>query len=171
MLGCFFHLWVSWNHVLPLLSLRGGERVGRRSHYYSGWFLQNNTWGLWIPYSQCGRFFFLSSHKLYFRSLKKYPMKYRAGSCQTDNGPAIPVVYDSGNAEKTSSYYSPHGQREYLLPNPIHQFFPALLEEMINHNNDQFLAFTEHLSTQCISPFQELDFVLCHLIIMRKVWS
>ncbi|OWK05212.1 ITLN2 [Cervus elaphus hippelaphus] len=49
-------------------------------------------------------------YQLYFGSLKKYPVKYRAGSCQTDNGPAIPVVYDSGNAEKTASYYSPYGK-------------------------------------------------------------
>ena len=56
-------------------------------------------------------------------------MKYGAGKCWTDNGPAIPVDYDFGDAEKTASYYSPNGQREYLLPNPSHQSFAALLGE------------------------------------------
>ena len=65
-------------------------------------------------------------HKLYFGSLQKYPVKYGAGKCLTDNGPAIPVDYDFGDAEKTASYYSPNGQREYLLPKPIRQPFSAL---------------------------------------------
>ncbi|XP_030615379.1 intelectin-1-like [Delphinapterus leucas] len=62
-----------------------------------------------------------------FGLYQKYPVKYGSGSCQTDNGPAIPLVYDFGDAEKTASYYSPVGQREYLLPKPSHQSFPALL--------------------------------------------
>ena len=65
-------------------------------------------------------------HKLYFVSLQKYPVKYGAGKCLTDNGPAIPVDYDFGDAEKTASYYSPDSQREYLLPKPIRQPFSAL---------------------------------------------
>ncbi|XP_053327064.1 intelectin-1-like isoform X2 [Spea bombifrons] len=47
-----------------------------------------------------------------FHLYKKYPVKYNAGKCQTDNGPAEPVVYDVGNAEKTASYYSPNSKRE-----------------------------------------------------------
>ncbi|XP_019789582.1 intelectin-1 [Tursiops truncatus] len=47
-----------------------------------------------------------------FGLYQKYPVKYGSGSCQTDNGPAIPLVYDFGDAEKTASYYSPVGQRE-----------------------------------------------------------
>ncbi|TKC35178.1 hypothetical protein EI555_009174 [Monodon monoceros] len=62
-----------------------------------------------------------------FGLYQKYPVKYGSGSCQTDNGPAIPLVYDFGDAEKTASYYSPVGQRECLLPKPSHQSFPALL--------------------------------------------
>ncbi|KAM3914000.1 intelectin-1-like [Leptodactylus fuscus] len=46
---------------------------------------------------------------------KKYPVVYNAGTCLRDNGPAIPVVYDYGSAERTKSYYSPNGQRE-LVP-------------------------------------------------------
>ena len=57
-------------------------------------------------------------HNLYFGSLQKYPVKYGAGNCWSDNGPAIPVEYDFGDAEKAASYYSPNGQREYLLPKP-----------------------------------------------------
>ncbi|XP_049566199.1 intelectin-1 [Orcinus orca] len=47
-----------------------------------------------------------------FGLYRKYPVKYGSGSCQTDNGPAIPLVYDFGDAEKTASYSSPVGQRE-----------------------------------------------------------
>ena len=65
-------------------------------------------------------------HKLYFGSLQKYPVKYGAGKCLTDNGPAIPVDYDFGDAEKTASYYSPYCQGEYLLPKPRRQPFSAV---------------------------------------------
>ncbi|KAM3913998.1 intelectin-1-like [Leptodactylus fuscus] len=44
----------------------------------------------------------------------KYPVVYNAGSCLKDNGPAIPVVYDYGSAERTKSYYSPYGQGEFV---------------------------------------------------------
>ncbi|KFO18135.1 Intelectin-2 [Fukomys damarensis] len=47
-----------------------------------------------------------------FGLYQKYPVKYRAGKCWTDNGPAIPVVYDFGDALKTASYYSPYGHKE-----------------------------------------------------------
>ncbi|CAH2327543.1 Hypothetical predicted protein [Pelobates cultripes] len=41
-----------------------------------------------------------------FKLYKKYPVRYNAGSCPTNNGPAVPVVYDLGNAEKTANYFS-----------------------------------------------------------------
>ncbi|XP_063172793.1 intelectin-1-like [Candoia aspera] len=44
------------------------------------------------------------------RLYQKYPVKYNAGTCLANNGPAIPVVYDAGDAQKTSEYYSPHGR-------------------------------------------------------------
>ncbi|XP_056386161.1 intelectin-1-like isoform X2 [Hyla sarda] len=50
-----------------------------------------------------------------FQLYKIYPVVYNAGACLTNNGPAIPVVYDFGSAEKTKSYYSPNGQKE-LVP-------------------------------------------------------
>ena len=67
------------------------------------------------------------AHNPVFWSLQKFPVKYGAGKCWTDNGPAIPVDYDFGDAEKTASYYSPSCQREYLPPKPSHQSFPPLL--------------------------------------------
>lgn len=48
--------------------------------------------------------------------LQKYPVKYNLGKCLNDNGPAIPVNYDYGDALKTASYYSPNGQSEYFQP-------------------------------------------------------
>ncbi|XP_053327029.1 intelectin-1-like [Spea bombifrons] len=49
-----------------------------------------------------------------FNLYKKYPVKYNVGTCLTNNGPAIPVVYDLGNAEKTANYYSPSGRSEFV---------------------------------------------------------
>uniref|UniRef100_H0X9U0 Intelectin 1 n=1 Tax=Otolemur garnettii TaxID=30611 RepID=H0X9U0_OTOGA len=48
-----------------------------------------------------------------FGLYQKYPVKYGVGKCWTDNGPAIPVVYDFGDTKKTASYYSPYGQEEF----------------------------------------------------------
>ncbi|KAM8921400.1 intelectin-1-like [Pelodytes ibericus] len=44
---------------------------------------------------------------------KKYPVAYNVGICTQSNGPAIPVVYDYGDAEKTANYYSPSGRDEF----------------------------------------------------------
>ena len=41
-------------------------------------------------------------------------MKYWVEKYWTDNGPALPVVYDFGDAQKTASYYSPSGQSESI---------------------------------------------------------
>ncbi|XP_053320610.1 intelectin-1-like [Spea bombifrons] len=48
-----------------------------------------------------------------FQLYKKYPVKYNVGNCLTNNGPAVPVVYDYGDAEKTTNYYSPLGKNEF----------------------------------------------------------
>ncbi|XP_065434878.1 intelectin-like protein [Chrysemys picta bellii] len=58
---------------------------------------------------------FLSSEggnllKLY----QKYPVKYGTGVCKADNGPAVPVIYDYGDAQQTANYYSPNGQNEFI---------------------------------------------------------
>ncbi|XP_040292046.1 intelectin-1-like isoform X1 [Bufo bufo] len=49
-----------------------------------------------------------------FQLFKKYPVVFDAGACLKDNGPAVPVVYDFGSAEKTKSYYSPNGAKEFV---------------------------------------------------------
>ncbi|XP_064355091.1 intelectin-like protein [Dromaius novaehollandiae] len=48
------------------------------------------------------------------RLYQKYPVKYGAGQCLSDNGPAVPVVYDVGSPEVASRYYSPYGQKEFI---------------------------------------------------------
>ncbi|KAG8435227.1 hypothetical protein GDO86_013249 [Hymenochirus boettgeri] len=49
-----------------------------------------------------------------FGLYKNYPLKYGIGSCLADNGPAVPVVYDLGSAEKTKNFYSPNGRNEFI---------------------------------------------------------
>ncbi|XP_028721474.2 intelectin-1a-like [Peromyscus leucopus] len=49
-----------------------------------------------------------------FGLYQNYSVKYGGGKCGTDNGPAIPVVYDFGDAQKTAAYYSPLGQSEFI---------------------------------------------------------
>ncbi|XP_056401305.1 intelectin-1a-like [Hyla sarda] len=58
---------------------------------------------------------FLQSHgnNLYYL-YKKYPVAYNIGICERDNGPAVPVVYDHGNEEKTASYYPPDSRNQYI---------------------------------------------------------
>ncbi|XP_060054132.1 intelectin-1-like [Erinaceus europaeus] len=66
-----------------------------------------------LRYRTDNRFFQDQGHNL-FGIYQKYPVKYGIGSCPTDNGPAVPVVYDYGDAKKTASYYSPYGQGEFV---------------------------------------------------------
>ncbi|XP_054848991.1 intelectin-1-like [Eublepharis macularius] len=47
------------------------------------------------------------------RLYQKYPVKFGIGGCPANNGPAVPVVYDVGNAQKTAEYYSPYGWAEF----------------------------------------------------------
>ncbi|XP_057626434.1 intelectin-1a-like [Chionomys nivalis] len=49
-----------------------------------------------------------------FGLYQMFPVKYGIGRCWTDNGPSLPVLYDFGDAQKTASYYSPSGQREFI---------------------------------------------------------
>ncbi|XP_071976023.1 intelectin-1-like [Engystomops pustulosus] len=50
-----------------------------------------------------------------FHLYEKYPVRYNAGKCSTNNGPAVPVVYDQGGEEKTASLYGPNG-KNYFTP-------------------------------------------------------
>nr|XP_013004535.1 intelectin-1-like [Cavia porcellus] len=83
------------------------------------WHVPNNspmeTWrnnSLLRYRTAVGFFQNLQLHNL-FGLYQKYPVKYGAGNCRTDNGPEIPVVYDFGDAKKTASYYSPYGRNEF----------------------------------------------------------
>uniref|UniRef100_A0A8D0GXX7 Intelectin 1 n=1 Tax=Sphenodon punctatus TaxID=8508 RepID=A0A8D0GXX7_SPHPU len=48
------------------------------------------------------------------RLYQKYPVKYGIGSCKVNNGPAEPIVYDLGNAEKSANYFSPNSRGEFV---------------------------------------------------------
>ncbi|XP_043914963.1 intelectin-1a-like [Protopterus annectens] len=50
---------------------------------------------------------------------KKLPLAWNIGSCPDKNGPAIPIVYNFGNAEKTKYLYSPLCRHEFT-PGFIH---------------------------------------------------
>uniref|UniRef100_A0A8C5N3Y8 Fibrinogen C-terminal domain-containing protein n=1 Tax=Leptobrachium leishanense TaxID=445787 RepID=A0A8C5N3Y8_9ANUR len=58
--------------------------------------------------------FFSSEGGNLFKLYKKYPVRYNAGACLKNNGPAVPIVYDFGSAEKTNNYYSPNGRGEFV---------------------------------------------------------
>nr|XP_006115269.1 intelectin-1a-like [Pelodiscus sinensis]XP_006115270.1 intelectin-1a-like [Pelodiscus sinensis] len=49
-----------------------------------------------------------------FKLYQKYPVKYGAGVCKTNNGPVVPIVYDYGDAERTANYYPPNSQTEFV---------------------------------------------------------
>lgn len=66
-----------------------------------------------LRYRTDNGFFQDLGHNL-FGVYQKYPVKYGIGRCSADNGPAIPVIYDLGDAQKAASYYSPHGQKEFV---------------------------------------------------------
>ncbi|XP_050972157.1 intelectin isoform X1 [Labeo rohita] len=42
-----------------------------------------------------------------FNLFKKFPVRFGIGTCITDNGPAIPIVYDTGDATSTKNLYGP----------------------------------------------------------------
>ncbi|XP_029437099.1 intelectin-1 [Rhinatrema bivittatum] len=85
----------------------------------SVWHVPNNTpWKEWkntaiLRYrTETG---FLSTEGGNLQGLyQKYPVIYNTGACQTNNGPAVPIVYDFGNAQKTTNYYSPNGRGEFV---------------------------------------------------------
>ncbi|KAK2913849.1 hypothetical protein Q8A67_002248 [Cirrhinus molitorella] len=42
-----------------------------------------------------------------FKLFKKFPVRFGIGTCMTDNGPAVPIVYDTGDAISTKNLYGP----------------------------------------------------------------
>uniref|UniRef100_A0A673JZ98 Intelectin-like n=1 Tax=Sinocyclocheilus rhinocerous TaxID=307959 RepID=A0A673JZ98_9TELE len=54
---------------------------------------------------------FLTSHGGNLLNLfKKFPVRFGIGTCITDNGPAIPIMYDTGNAISTNYLYGPNSR-------------------------------------------------------------
>ncbi|XP_030640576.1 intelectin isoform X1 [Chanos chanos] len=45
-----------------------------------------------------------------FELFKKFPVRFGAGSCPANHGPAVPVVYDAGDRESMKKLYGPHLQ-------------------------------------------------------------
>ncbi|XP_054978142.1 intelectin-1a-like [Sorex araneus] len=48
-----------------------------------------------------------------FGLYQRYPVQYGIGRCWYGNGPAVLVEYDYGSPQRTVSYYSPNGRREF----------------------------------------------------------
>ncbi|XP_043915209.1 intelectin-1a-like [Protopterus annectens] len=44
----------------------------------------------------------------------RYPVKYNEGKCLTNNGPAVPIIYDTGNTVTTNNLYSSCGPKEFV---------------------------------------------------------
>ncbi|XP_067256857.1 intelectin-like [Chanodichthys erythropterus] len=84
----------------------------------SVWHVPNNVdsehWTIAsiLRYHTENRFFSLYGGNL-FNLFKKYPVKYGIGSCKIDNGPAISVVYDIGNADYNKNLYGPNIRTQF----------------------------------------------------------
>uniref|UniRef100_K7FU33 Intelectin 1 n=1 Tax=Pelodiscus sinensis TaxID=13735 RepID=K7FU33_PELSI len=50
---------------------------------------------------------------------QKYPVKYGAGNCLTNNGPSMPIVCDYGDAQQTTSWQKQSSTAEFV-PGYIH---------------------------------------------------
>ncbi|XP_021333543.2 uncharacterized protein isoform X2 [Danio rerio] len=48
-----------------------------------------------------------------FRLFKKFPVRFGIGSWNIDNGPAVPIVYDTGNEESTKKLYGPSARTHF----------------------------------------------------------
>ncbi|XP_031443258.1 intelectin-like [Clupea harengus] len=85
----------------------------------SVWHVRNNiplkhwTIATILRYHTETSFLTLHGGNLY-QLFKRYPVRYNAGACRTDNGPSIPVVYDYGNADTTSNFYGPNSRHEFI---------------------------------------------------------
>ncbi|KAI1888793.1 hypothetical protein AGOR_G00172390, partial [Albula goreensis] len=85
----------------------------------SVWHVQNNapiehwTIGSILRYHTNSRFLTLQGGNLY-HLFKRYPVRYKAGVCNTNRGPAVPIVYDYGNEESTKLLYGPNSRGEFV---------------------------------------------------------
>ncbi len=50
-------------------------------------------------------------------------MRFGLGACITDNGPAIPIVYDTGNVDYNKNLYGPNSRRMSNSLEPVFSFF------------------------------------------------
>ncbi|XP_073692717.1 intelectin-like [Garra rufa] len=48
-----------------------------------------------------------------FNLYQKFPVRFGIGTCLTDNGPAIPIVYDTGDAISTKNLYGPYSRGRF----------------------------------------------------------
>nr|AAI65455.1 Zgc:153219 protein [Danio rerio] len=48
-----------------------------------------------------------------FKLFTKFPVRFGIGSCNFDNGPAVPIVYDTGNEESTKKLYGPSARTQF----------------------------------------------------------
>ncbi|XP_028662838.1 intelectin-1a-like isoform X1 [Erpetoichthys calabaricus] len=66
-----------------------------------------------IRYHTNSAFLSLNGGNLY-ELFQRYPLKYKGGTCQTDNGPSVPIVFDFGDAKSTKEMYGPstYGETE-----------------------------------------------------------
>ncbi|KAK7170457.1 hypothetical protein R3I94_000613 [Phoxinus phoxinus] len=85
----------------------------------SVWHVPNNmafehwTTASILRYHTGNRFLTLHGGNL-FNLFKKFPVRFGVGTCNIDNGPAIPIVYDTGSEDSTKLLYGPRSRAEFV---------------------------------------------------------
>ncbi|XP_069489511.1 intelectin-1-like [Ambystoma mexicanum] len=49
-----------------------------------------------------------------FNLFQKYPVRFGIGSCPADHGPAVPIIFDKGSAQKAVEFYAPNKRDGYV---------------------------------------------------------
>lgn len=55
-------------------------------------------------------------------------MRFGVGTCNIDNGPAIPIVYDTGSEDSTKKLYGPYSRGTEIPLEPI--FFSDIFKKV-----------------------------------------
>ncbi|XP_036377064.1 intelectin-like isoform X1 [Megalops cyprinoides] len=82
------------------------------------WHVPNNSpvnqWNMAaiLRYHTSRKFLTLHGGNLY-NLFKSYPVKYKAGICNTDKGPVIPIEYDFGSDESVTKLYGPNTKTQF----------------------------------------------------------
>ncbi|XP_067277159.1 intelectin-like [Pseudorasbora parva] len=112
----------------------------------SVWHVPNNIeldfWSTttFLRYHTENHFLTLHGGNLY-NLFKKFPVRFGIGSCLTDNGPSIPIVYDIGNAEYNTHLYGPHSRTNFM---------PGFISFRVFNNERAAMALCSGLKpTQC----------------------